>query len=128
MERTTITDEQIELWKAPTISSQLPITFDTGFTLTEIQGRCAECNKHIADERFSGKVQRPSSHVAEFFAVGHCEECKLLTPFRYRVYDDKRFITLSNDGWRECRMMTEAERKTGLHHKLGRAIRWLFTF
>lgn len=128
MERTTITAEQIELWNAPTIASQLPITFDTGFTLAEMQGRCAECNNSIPDERFSGKVQRPTSHVAEVFAVGHCKECKLITPFRYRVYDDKRFTTLSKEGWREGRMMSETERKTSLHHKLGRALRWLFTF
>ena len=128
MERTTISAEQIELWNAPSISSQLPIKFETGFTFTEMRGCCAGCSNQIPDERFSGKIQRPTPHVAEVFAVGYCDECKLLTPFRYRMYDDKRFTTLRNEGWCEGRMKTDAERQTGIFHKLGKMLRWLFTF
>ena len=128
MERTTISDEQFALWKSPSIASQLPIKFDTGFTFSGMRGCCVECNQEIPDERFSGKIVRPTPHVAEVFAVGFCEECQLLTPFRYRMYDDKRFTTLRKEGWCEGRLKTDAERRTGIFHKLGRAVRWLFTF
>jgi hypothetical protein len=128
MKRTTISAEQIELWNAPSIASQLPVKFSTGFTFTGMRGCCAECGKELADHHFNGKVLRPTPQVAEIFAVGYCQECKLITPFRYRMYDDKRFTTLRNEGWCEGSMKNDSERKVGMHHKLGRMFRWLFTF
>lgn len=120
--------DQLELFHAPSIASQLPVVFDTGFQFTAMQGHCAACQKAFDDQRFNGKVLRPTPHVAEIYAVGHCAVCNMFSEVRFRVYDDKRFAQLRTEGWRQGSMKTEAERKTGLHHKLGRAIKWLFTF
>ena len=128
MKSTTMSTEQIELWEAPSIASQLPIAFKTGFTFSGMRGCCAQCNGPIVDELFKGRVQRPTPHVAEVFAVGYCEQCEILTPFRYRVYDDQRFMGLRNDGWHEWKMKKTADHQTGIRHRIGRAVRWLFTF
>lgn len=126
MERVKLTDEQIALWKSPTIAEQLPVLFDTGFRFTEATGHCAQCRAGLPNDCMHGNVLRPTPHVADIVAMGYCDACKLLTPFRFRVYDDERFTTLRNDGWYEGRMRrSRAER---IKARVKSAIRWLFTF
>ena len=126
MERTKISLEQIELWNSPNIALQLPVNFSTGFTFSSMSGRCLECNKELSDGDVHGKVLRPTPNVAEIFAIGYCCGCKLLTPYRFRVYDDKRFIILQKEGWLEGQL--KASRTTRFFSKIKRAVRWLFTF
>ena len=126
MERTKLSDEHIALWKAPTIAEQLPVRFDTGFLFTEMTGHCAECKQGLPNECMHGNVLRPTRHVAEVVAVGYCDDCKLLTPFRYRMYDDERFTTLRNDGWYEGRM--RKSRADRVKDRFKAALLWLFTF
>lgn len=126
MERVKLTDEQIALWKSPTIAEQLPVLFDTGFRFTEATGHCAQCRAGLPNECMHGNVLRPTPHVADIVAMGYCDACKLLTPFRFRVYDDERFTTLRNDGWYEGRM--RRSRADRIKARAKSAIRWLFTF
>lgn len=128
METTTASAEQIELFNAPSIASQLPVVFDTGFKFMEARGCCSACNKEFPEQNFNGKVLRPTSHVAEIFALGYCAECNLLSEVRFRMYDDQRFMMRRNNGWYEGHMRTYSEQKNGIHHKVVRAVRWLFTF
>lgn len=128
MQTTPASAEQLDLFHGASISSQLPVVFDTGFKFTEVKGSCASCQQEFGEQRFNGRVTRPTKHVADIFAVGHCEHCNIFTEARLRVYDDYRFAQLRTEGWRTGTMKTDAQRKTGLHHKLGGAIRWLFTF
>lgn len=126
MERVKLTDEQIALWKSPTIAEQLPVLFETGFRFTEATGHCAQCSAGLPNECMHGNVLRPTPHVADIVAMGYCDACKLLTPFRFRVYDDERFATLRNDGWYEGRMRRSRSDRIKARIKAG--VRWLFTF
>ena len=123
-----VSADQLELFNGASIASQLPVVFDTGFKFTEMRACCAMCQQEFPDPHFNGKLLRPTPHVAEIYAVGHCAACNVFSEVRFRVFDDKRFAQLRTEGWRTYSMKTDAERKTGLHHKLGRAIKWLFTF
>ena len=125
---TTISAEQIELFESPSIASQLPVVFNTGFSFTEARTRCCSCQVEFPEEKFNGKVLRQTPHVAEVFALGHCVGCNLFSEVRFRMYDDKRFTILQKNGWHESQMKTDSERGTSFYHRIKRAVRWLFTF
>lgn len=102
-DRQKVTQEQLKLFSSLPIVEQLPLKFtNTGFTLTEISGCCIECKNKILPEYFRGKVNTSfMPKVATINAVGYCEPCHLITPFVHRVYEDYRFMQLTNQGWQE---------------------------
>ena len=76
------------LWNSPTVASQFPVLFDSGSTLLEWSGACAECGEEIPDSDLHGTITKPIGTLVVIEAVGVCRKCRLLTPFQCRVRDD----------------------------------------
>lgn len=115
-----------ELLKEPTLDTQFPISFKTGFKFTGMQGQCSMCHKQIGSEHIHGRMQQHTLSMVEVRALGKCQGCNIYTRFHYRVYDDHRFMLHLNTGWEEYSMqLNRADRVT---NKIKKAFKWLFTF
>ena len=66
------------------------------FTLTELEGECAECGKPVGDLR--GQVNEyAGSGCIDIRFGGVCRACRLLTPFHFRWYPEQKRV-LHKDG------------------------------
>jgi hypothetical protein len=83
-----------------TIASQMPVVFNNGATWEEFKGECKICGKELPVEHVVGNVTRPIPSVAIVEAIGACLECRIATPYHYRLHDDMRITGLREEGWR----------------------------
>lgn len=96
-----ITEEVKGLLEQPTILSQLPVVFDTGFRFDTLVGHCGKCHCGIDQQLLRGRITRLLPSVALVEAVGACNRCALLTRFNFRVYSDGRVGRYTARGWVE---------------------------
>lgn len=94
-----LTSRDRELLVMPTIISQFPIEFENCAVWEEFDGECSGCGVTLNRAHVTGCVTRPMKGVASIEAVGVCHECRLLTPFDYRLHDDMRMTGRNKDGW-----------------------------
>lgn len=95
-----LSSRERELLRMPSISSQMPITFDNGSQLAAFAGECPFCNEDIRADLLLGVITRPMPSVATIEAVGICYQCEVVVPYLYRVYDDLRITGPRKDGWK----------------------------
>lgn len=118
-QRSPISARDRELIEMPSLASQLPITFSTtAATWTEIEGKCEGCGRIFSSAYLRGHVQRPTPSVATMEAIAICTDCKLLTRFVFRLYDDLRMMVYRDGHWK-----TFCGRPRALWM---RAARWVF--
>ena len=99
-QRSPITARDRELVAMPSIASQLPIAFTTTkATWTAIEGQCEGCGRLFSSAHLRGDVQRPTPSVATIEAVALCSDCRLLTRFVFRLYDDLRMMVHRDGSW-----------------------------
>ena len=82
----------------PTLMSQFPLVFASGARWNEMTGSCARCGCLI--EMRGDVTSWGPSHAVKVYvidALGYCDACELLTPFRYRMYADMS-VTGERDG------------------------------
>jgi len=97
----------------PTIQSQLPIVFQSGFRLTEFDGVC-HCGTEIPHVDLHGHFTEPISDVAVLEALGACPKCKLWIPFRVRFRGDGAMEWVKNGEW----VRTQPERSKRVSRKV----------
>lgn len=91
----------LELQAMPTIAEQLPLMFETtGFCWTNLVGTCNGCGCKIGPAFIRGLIRRSIPSVACVEAIGTCPQCKKLTRYFFRIYDDKRLIEQFQGTWR----------------------------
>lgn len=95
-----LSQRERELLGMASIASQMPVDFGNGARWTEFTGECKLCRKDIPPELLRGAVTRPIPSVAVVEAVGVCPDCRIATPFLYRLHDDMRVTGPREDGWR----------------------------
>ncbi len=81
------------------IASQMPVEFSNGACWTELIGECKFCRREISDDLLRGSVTRPLPSVTVVEAVGVCPDCRIATPFLYRMHDDMRITGPRDGGW-----------------------------
>lgn len=84
----------------PSITSQMPIFFANGAQWSEIKGECKGCGCELPDNTVRGLIVRHTPKMVSVEAVGVCHDCKLLTRFLYRLYDDMRITGLRDGKWK----------------------------
>lgn len=94
-----ISERDRALFEMSSIESQMPVLFKKGSMYEQIDCFCAECGKVIQADLVRGEIQRPFEHVAVIEAVGVCADCKLLTPFQFRLHDDMRITGFRDGKW-----------------------------
>lgn len=109
-----ITQRERALLTMPSITSQMPIEFKNGAIWTEFTGECKFCKKDVPAELLCGSVTRPIETVAVVEAVGVCPECRIATPFLYRMHDDMRLTGPCEDGWKTWRAEPTLWERTAL--------------
>jgi hypothetical protein len=87
----------------PNIASQMPVEFDNGACWVAFTGECKFCGNDIPEKLLHGLVSRPITSVAVVEAIGVCPECRMATPFLYRMHDDMRLTGPRADGWKTWR-------------------------
>lgn len=95
-----LTPRDKELYGMPTVASQFPVSFASGVQWTTFVGKCKCCDKELPDDALHGTVTWLLPNVAALEAVGVCMECKLLTRFLHRFYDDGRITGPRGGKWR----------------------------
>lgn len=98
-DKSPLTARDHELLDCPPIQTYFPLVFNDKCSIEHFSGECSECRKEIHGVNFRGLITRPTDHVAVIEAVGVCFECKVLTRFLYRVYDDFRLSGIRNGKW-----------------------------
>lgn len=83
-----ISERDKELLAMNHITSYFPIEFSNGAAWEELDGECKSCKKTIPRTMVRGLVSRPFPNVAVVDAVGVRDECKLLTRYHFRLYDN----------------------------------------
>lgn len=86
-----------DLLKMPSITSQMPVSFENGAQWSELKGECKGCGCELPNDAVRGHVARQTHHMVSVEAAGVCHDCKLVTRFVYRLHDDMR-ITGPRDG------------------------------
>ncbi len=94
-----ISEREKALLACPTIASQMPVIFGNGAEWSELTGICSFCKKIIPDDLLRGSVVRQLPSVAVVDAVGVCPDCRMATPFLYRMYDDMRLTGPRGGKW-----------------------------
>ena len=98
-----ISERERQLLAMPSIASQFPVTFANGVCWTELTGTCNLCCKEIPADLLRGAVSRPVPSAIVIEAVGACPDCRVVTPFLYRMHDDMRITGQSKWGWQTWR-------------------------
>ena len=98
-----ISERERQLLAMPSIDSQFPVTFANGVSVTGLTGSCNLCCKEIPADLLRGVVSRPFPSTVVVEAVGACPDCRVATPFLYRMHDDKRITGPSKHGWQTWR-------------------------
>ncbi len=98
-----ISERERQLLAMPSIASQFPVKFANGVCWTELTATCNLCCKEIPADLLRGAVSRPVPSVVVVEAVGACPDCRVATPFLYRMHDDKRVTGPSKHGWQTWR-------------------------
>lgn len=102
MMTTQYTEEQLEaqsLWESPTIEDQLPIKFNSGYSLNNFDMACGGCNGYLPHTHVHGRITRPTPDVALVSAAGYCHTCNQVTVVHYRAYSDLRITSLQKGRW-----------------------------
>ena len=99
MSKTELTETELRLLKLAPLQSSFPVKFDTGLEFAKINCKCARCRKPLFAEFVRGEVTRPISSVAVIDAVGVCTECKVITPFFFRLHSNMSVSTVHNGKW-----------------------------
>lgn len=94
-----LNNRDVELLNMPSITAQMPVTFDNGRQWSEFKGHCNGCDKELSDHLVTGSLVPFNSTTVTIEAVGRCEDCKLVTRFIMRVHDDLSLVTLNSNGW-----------------------------
>ena len=94
-----ITERDNKLLTMNSITSYFPIEFSNGAVWEELDGECKSCKNTLPRTMVRGLVSRPFPNVAVVDAVGVCDECKLLTRYHFRLYDDMSITGLSGAKW-----------------------------
>lgn len=105
-----------------------PMKLASGFTVTELQGQCTNCNKTLVEMR--GEVLEYAQCSDVQFA-GLCHDCKLLVTCRFRYYKDGHVLTNYDDKWKNMirrRMPENLTVKVFLKIKkqINRFLDWIF--
>lgn len=98
-----ISPRERELLEMASIASQMPVKFGNGACWLELTGECKFCGKPIPDALLRGMVSMPVPTTAVVEAVGVCPECRIATPFLYRMHDDMRLTGPREGGWQTWR-------------------------
>lgn len=85
------------------IASHMPVALRGGATWDGFEGMCASCGHQIPAPLLRGQVSRPNESVAVIEAVGICPDCRIATPFLYRLHSDMRITGLKDGVWRTWR-------------------------
>jgi len=83
-----ITPQQVETFRKPTISSQLPVHYENGYILDVFEGACSVCGGKVAAKDLHGSIVQPIKSITVIEAVGLCRTCKIAVPFFMRIKDD----------------------------------------
>lgn len=113
-----ISKRERELLGMDSIASQMPVEFPNGACWTELIGECKFCRREIPDDLLRGSVTRPLPSVTVVEAVGVCPDCRIATPFLYRMHDDRRLTGPCDGGW--CTWMA----KPSLWERFKSLLRW----
>lgn len=117
----------------PTVMSQFPLVFGRGGRWLSFEGSCTSCHAVLPPDEIRGVVKAARVHAASFRdeggdayafhvdALGYCDSCNLLTPFRMVMTDDMRMATF--DGG----YMNIFEPRRSLWPRLKSRIRQLFS-
>lgn len=122
---TEFTEDDHLLAKEPMLSTQLPVTFKSGFVFTEMNGTCAGCSCLMNADGVHARIIRREESMLEVQGLGKCPSCSIYTRFHYRVYDNQRFVLHINGGWKEY--MMRASRWAQFKKRAQKVMRWLFT-
>ncbi len=114
-----ISERERQLLAMPSIASQFPVIFENGACWTELACACNICHKDIPPDLLRGTISRPVPSVVVVEAVGVCPDCRIATPFLYRMHDDMRITGPGKGQWQTWRP------KLSLQDRLGR---WLQSF
>ena len=98
-ELTELTETELRLLKLAPLQSNFPVKFNTKSEFAEMKCKCAHCRKPLFAEFVRGEVTRPIPSVAVIDAVGVCTECKVITPFFFRLHSDMSVSTVYNGKW-----------------------------
>lgn len=98
-----LTPRDRELLEMAPIASQMPVAMKGGAVWDGLDGMCATCGLQIPAPLLRGQVSRPNENVAVIEAVGVCPDCRLATPFLYRLHHDMRITGLKDGVWRTWR-------------------------
>jgi hypothetical protein len=87
-----------ELLLMASIRTQLPMTFDNGKRLTELNGTCPTCKRLL--NIFRGKITKVSPEMFSLEAIGVCLACRECSQITFRFYDDDSMATpVPGRGW-----------------------------
>jgi hypothetical protein len=82
-----------------TKASQMPITFANGTVWEELTGLCIQCGDEIPNDAVRGSITVQSPQMVFVEAIGACHDCKLLSGFFYRLYDNKSLSGPKEGKW-----------------------------
>jgi len=88
-----------ELLEMPSLSSRFPVRFPNGVTWTNLTCECAGCQKPLPDDEVRGAVVPHGKHMVSIEAAGLCHDCRLITRYVYRLYDDLRITGPRHGKW-----------------------------
>jgi len=72
----------------PMLSSFFPLSFKGGATWTQFDGLCGSCDREFGPDKIRGTVTQPFDSVFIVDAMGLCDLCDKVTPFKYRLHKD----------------------------------------
>jgi hypothetical protein len=94
-----------EFQALPALSASFPLVFADGARWDELTGHCGRCSRPIEADNLKGSASAWWSKLGPFVydvrAFGYCPECRLLTPFHYRMHQDMSMTGLMDGEW--CR-------------------------
>lgn len=100
-----------------------PLKLGTGFTITELQGQCTNCNDTLVDIR--GEVFE-HGNCSEVQFAGLCHDCKLLVTCRFRYYNDGHVLTVHGEKWVAMSRCREATFFVRIKKSIDRLLDWIF--
>lgn len=93
------TERDLQLLEMAPLASYLPLTYRNGACWESLKCECQGCDKPLDDNLVRGIVVKHGDHMVAVEASGVCHECRLITRFVFRLYDDMRLSALTKNGW-----------------------------
>lgn len=111
-------ERDFELLEMETLASNFPLPYRNGACWDSLKCLCKGCDKPLEDDLVRGIVVRHHDHMAAVEAAGVCHDCRLITRFVFRLYDDMSISAPTEKGWQ-----TWGRKREGFFRRMIRSMR-----